>query len=301
MGPLRRARHPLVLEVRMSILGFALVLAAAFCHATWNYLVKKLNAGPELIWLCSLLSAAIYLPALLYILVSERPDIGLLEALFIAASAVLHLGYFLLLQQGYRKGDLSLVYPTARATGPLLSASFAVLFLGESLSTQALAGALAIIGGVLGLTGSLKPTSRRTWVSLAFGLCIGCFIASYTVVDAYAVASLFVPPLLIDYATIVGRLILLSPYALKRRGELTRCWQRHRLEVIAIAVFTPLAYILVLYALTFTPVIYVAPTRELSVLLTVLAGSLLLGEGDLRRRLVWAVVILSGVALLATG
>ena len=285
----------------MSLLGFALVLAAAFCHATWNYLVKKLNAGPELIWLCSLVSAAIYLPVLLYIVVSERPHIGPLEAIFIAASAVLHLGYFLLLQQGYRKGDLSLVYPTARATGPLLSASFAVLFLGESLSAQALTGALAIIGGVLGLTGGFRPTARRTWVSLAFGLGIGCFIASYTVVDAYAVASLFVPPLLIDYATIVGRLILLSPYALKRRGEMTRCWHRHRLEVIAIAVFTPLAYILVLYALTFTPVIYVAPTRELSVLLTVLAGSLLLGEGDLRRRLIWAVVILSGVALLATG
>ncbi|WP_425416973.1 hypothetical protein [Oricola indica] len=67
-----------------------------------------------------------------------------------------------------------------------------------------------------------------------------------------------------------------------------------------IAIFNPLAYILVLYALTFTPVAYVAPMREVSVLLTVLAGSLLLGEGRLRPRLFWAAVILSGMTLLVT-
>lgn len=284
----------------MSLLGFALVLAAAFCHATWNLLVKKLNAGPELIWLFSLVSAVLYLPLLLYVLVVEQPALGLHEALVIAASTLLHLGYFLLLQRGYRKGDLSLVYPTARATGPLLSVSFAVLVLGESLSPQAAAGALAVIVGVLGLTGGPKPRARRAWSSLAFGLAVGCFIAGYTVVDAYAVASLLVPPLVIDYASAIGRIVLLAPYAMRRRSDVVRCWKQHRPAVIAIAVFSPLAYILVLYALTFTPVVYVAPTRELSVLLTVLAGSLLLGEGHLRRRLSWAVVVLFGVASLAS-
>jgi len=77
-------------------------------------------------------------------------------------------------------------------------------------------------------------------------------------------------------------------------------WRDHRLGVIAIAVFNPLAYILVLYALTFTPVVYVAPTREMSVLITVMMGSILLGEGDLRRRMLWAGLILVGVVLLAT-
>ena len=114
---------------------------------------------------------------------------------------------------------------------------------------------------------------------------------------SFAVASLLVPPLVIDYATAIGRVIPLAPYAMRRRSDVVRCWRQHRPEVIAIAVFSPLAYILVLYALTFTPVVYVAPTREL----TVLAGSLLLGEGHLRRRLSWAVVILFGVASLANG
>ena len=115
----------------MSTPGFALVLAAAVCHATWNYFVKRINAGPELVWLFSMLSVLIYFPLAAWY-GARWTEFGARELLFIAGSAVLHLGYFLLLQMGYRKGDLSLVYPTARATGPLLSTTFAVLFLGKS-------------------------------------------------------------------------------------------------------------------------------------------------------------------------
>ena len=68
-----------------------------------------------------------------------------------------------------------------------------------------------------------------------------------------------------------------------------------------IALFNPLAYILVLYALTFTPVIYVAPTREISVLLSVLLGTFLLKEGDMWRRVLWGIVIVCGVSLLSMG
>ena len=78
-------------------------------------------------------------------------------------------------------------------------------------------------------------------------------------------------------------------------------WREQRLIILVVATIMPLAYILVLYAMTFTPVVYVAPLRESSVLLTVLMGSILLHEGDLKRRLGWAVVIVTGVALLATG
>ena len=132
-------------------------------------------------------------------------------------------------------------------------------------------------------------------------LVAGLLIGSYTVCDAYAVSVLLVPPLLLDYVSSIGRSILLAPIAAKRREAVRNHWVKHRFEVIAIAVFNPLAYILVLYALTFTPVVYVAPTREVSVLITVLMGSFLLGEGDLRRRMIWATVILIGTVLLATG
>lgn len=284
----------------MTAFGFFLVLAAAFCHATWNFFVKRINGGPELVWLFSVVSVLIYLPVATYIIMVEKPVFGFWENLFIAGSAVLHLGYFLLLQTGYRKGDLSLVYPTARATGPFLSTGFAVLFLGENMTTQIAAGAAVVIVGVVCLTGSFRSGAKNPAASLGFGIGAGVLIGSYTVWDAYAVSALLVSPLLLDYVSSAGRAVLLTPVAMKRKKLVKRHWRDHRAGVIAIAVFNPLAYILVLYALTFTPVVYVAPIREIGVLLTVLTGSLLLGEGNLARRMKWATVILAGVALLAT-
>ena len=285
----------------MPISGLVLVLAAALCHATWNLCVKRINGGPELIWLFSVISTVLYFPVAVWIIAVEQPAFDPKQILFIIGSAVLHLGYFLLLQSGYRNGDLSLVYPIARATGPLISTAFALAFLGEHVTGQMAVAAFIIIGGVLMLSGGFKSEARRVSSSLAFGLGAGCLIGSYTAWDAYTVATLMVPPLLLDYASSIGRVLILAPIAHRNRGAIRAYWANHRTAVLTIAVFNPLAYILVLYALTFTPVAYVAPTREISVVLTVLAGSLLLGEGQLQRRLTWASVILAGIVLLVTG
>lgn len=284
----------------MTLLGFSLVLSAAFCHATWNFFIKKLNGGPELVWLFSLVAAILYLPIAIYALANHAGTFDLRDIGFIIGSSVLHLGYFLLLQQGYRHGDLSVVYPTARATGPFLSTLFAVIVLSETMTLQIAIGGAIIIVGVLCLTNRRGQSSNAPAASVLFGLAAGLLIGSYTVWDAHAVATLMIPPLVLDYASSLGRVILLSPIASRRKSEIRRMWQNHRFAVVIIAVFNPLAYILVLYAMTFTPIIYVAPLREVGVLLTVLMDSLLLGEGDLRRRLLWAAVILAGVAILAT-
>ncbi len=285
----------------MSLFGFTLVLTAAFCHATWNYIIKKINGGPELVWLFSIIAALLYLPLAIYIFVVSKPIFGTLEIGLILGSSMLHLGYFLLLQQGYRRGDLSLVYPTARATGPFLSTLFAVLILQEQMTVMIAVGGMAIITGVLFLTSRNRQNSREVTVSLVFGASAGILIGSYTVWDAYTVSIVMVPPLLLDYASSLTRSTILAPIAWRRRDEVIRQWREHRLGVLIVAVCNPLAYILVLYALTFTPVIYVAPTRELSVLITVILGATLLGEGGLKQKLPWALVILIGVVLLATG
>lgn len=285
----------------MTLTAFFLVLAAAVCHATWNLCVKRINGGAELVWLFSIISCVLYLPATVYVIVTQKPNFGWLEFGFVVGSSLLHLGYFLFLQAGYRKGDLSLVYPTARATGPLLSVSFAVLFLGEYISLQVAIGAVLIIFGVISLTGGFGKRSNNMSSSLLFGIGSGMFIGGYTVWDAHAVATLLIPPLVLDLASILCRMTILTPVAIKRMDLVKSHWRDYRREVLVIAIFSPLAYILVLYAMTFTPVVYVAPLRESSVLITVLMGSLILGEGDLKRRLGWAVVILAGVSILATG
>ncbi len=285
----------------MSILGLALVLFAACCHATWNFLVKRVNGGPELIWLFSVVSVVLYMPVALWILIVQQPEIGAMQVLFLIGTVVLHLGYFLMLQMGYRKGDLSLVYPTARATGPMLSSGFAVLMLNEVMSLQMALGAGGIVFGVLMLTGGIGRGARRASTSLLFGLGTGVLIGGYTVWDAYAVSALLVPPVLLDYASSLGRVLLLAPLAARRRDRVRALWRDHRAAVLVIGLFNSLAYILVLYALTFTPVAYVAPLREVSVVMTVLAGSILLHEGQLRRRLGWGCVILCGMGLLVSG
>ena len=168
------------------------------------------------------------------------------------------------------------------------------------MTLQIAAGAVAVIVGIVCLTGGFGTNARKVSASLGFGLAAGFLIGCYTVWDAYAVSTLLVPPLLLDYVSSIGRSVLLAPVAIKRTDKVKRLWREHRSGVLVIAIFNPLAYILVLYALTFTPVVYVAPIREMSVLLSVLLGSILLGEGDLQRRLMWSVLILFGVALLAT-
>ena len=283
----------------MSALGFALVLAAAFCHATWNYFVKRLNAGPELIWLFSAVTVVLYAPLALWFALGWTATFS--GVAVIAVSALLHLAYFVLLQRAYRAGDLSVIYPTALATGPVLSTSFAVAVLGAPMNPQMAAGGLIVVFGVLMLTGGRRHGGPRIGVSLGFGLAVGTLIGAYTVWDARAVALLAIPPLLLDYVSSFGRRLVLAPLARRRWPSVRALWRDHRNEVIVIAVFNPLAYILVLVALTFTPVSYVAPIREISVLITVLMGSFLLGEGQIARRLGWAAVILTGVAVLATG
>jgi uncharacterized membrane protein len=285
----------------MSVFAFLLVLAAAFCHATWNFYVKRLNGGAELAWLFAVVSSILYLPIAIFIFIVDKPVFGLLEFGFVFGSAIIHLGYFLLLQAGYRSGDLSLVYPTARATGPLLSVTLAVLFLGEFISLQIACGAVIIIIGVVSLTGgfSKRPSNFKT--SLLFGIGSGTFIGCYTVWDAHAVSTIMISPLILEITGLVCRAAVLTPVGLRRMQIVKTFWKEQKRAVLIVSTISPLAYVLVLYAMTFTPVVYVAPLRESSVLLTVLMGSILLGEGDLKRRLGWAVVIVSGVILLATG
>lgn len=284
----------------MPTAGLALVLAAALCHAIWNVAVKRIGGGAELLWLFSLFAILFYLPLAVWVVVVTSPHFGSVQLLFMLGTVILHLGYMLLLQTGYRNGDLSLVYPTARATGPLLSTSFAVVFLGEVVTWQMALGAGVIVFGIFMMTGGTGARVGRASASLLYGLAVGVVIGSYTAWDAYAVSELLVPPILQDYVTHVGRALLLAPVANRRRAAVREHWRNHKAGVLAIAVFCPLGYILVLYALTFTPLAYVAPTREVSVVLTVLAGSLLLGEGHVRRRLGWASAIVAGLAILVT-
>jgi drug/metabolite transporter (DMT)-like permease len=117
----------------MSPLALALVLTVAVLHATWNLSAKRAAGGDPVtfVWLMSLVRTALALPFGLASWVAEPPSPGALPWVAVVASGAVHGVYFLLLQHGYRHGDLSVVYPVARGTGPLFAVVAAVVLLGE--------------------------------------------------------------------------------------------------------------------------------------------------------------------------
>ena len=284
----------------MTALALLLVLLAAVLHASWNLLAKRARGGVAFTWLFSALTLLLWAPVVGLYLWLWPPVLHSFAWLAMAGSATIHVGYCLMLQQGYRSGDLSVVYPLARGTGPLLSLLGAILLLGERPSLLSAAGAALIVAGVFFVAGG-EQSMRAHAAGARYGLLTGLLIACYTLWDKHAVSTLLVPPLLLEYGSNAGRMLLLTPLAWPRRSEVHAAWRQYRLEAAGIALLSSLAYILVLTALATAPVSYIAPARELSILFGALFGTLLLKEGQSQRRLWAAGVMVAGVVLLALG
>jgi len=282
--------------------ALTLILTAAVIHAAWNFLNKQASGHATFTWLVAVLSALLYAPVTITVIEVWRIEINVVTIGVMAGSAALHTAYFLLLNQGYRVGDLSLVYPLARGTGPLLSSIAAILFLGERPSLLAVGGALLIIGGAIVLTTNLSQL-RHTGAqdAVLYALITGLFIAAYTIWDKQAVSRFAIAPLVLDWGANVGRAVFLTPFALTYPDQTIAEWRQHKYEAIGCAVLIPLAYILILTAMQFTPVSYVAPAREISILIGTIMGARLLGEGDAPRRLAGACAMVIGILGLALG
>jgi drug/metabolite transporter (DMT)-like permease len=292
----------------MTLLALVLVLAAGSFHATWNLLAKRGSSGvsgPAFVWLCTALSMLIFAPVVAIVL-SENPHVGTLGLLFMFGTGILHTGYFLSLQEGYRVGDLSMIYPLARGTGPLLASAAAIALFDERPGPLGAAGILLIVSGVFLLawepdSGSRGSAKKKKWLGMAFGLLTGVFIASYTLWDKYAVSDLSLSPILYYWASLLVEALLLTPLALRDKEKVRAAWRAHWLETLGVAVLSPLSYVLVLIALVFTPVSQVAPAREIGILIGTLMGGRLLAEGGLRQRLVASGLMVVGIAALAVG
>ncbi len=298
----------------MSATALLLILVAAVAHATWNLFSKQASAGgaSSFVWLMSLTATGLYAPVVAVSVLLSPPHLTPLDWVFMTGTGLLQVGYFLFLQAGYRLGDLSLVYPLGRGSGALLAALAGIALLGERPGPAGVAGIVLVVLGVLVLGAPGRgdspaparpeaPASPRFSRAIVFALVTGTFIASYTLWDKYAVSTLKVPPLVQGYASLPVMALVLAPSALRQRDRTTRIWRGYRRQVAGAAALSPLAYILVLIAMSFTAVSAVAPAREVSVLVGVLLGRRLLGEGSLGRRLTAAAAIAAGIICIAAG
>ncbi|KRF32700.1 DMT family transporter [Yonghaparkia sp. Soil809] len=293
-----------------------LVAGGALAHAAWNVVLKASPAaGVRFVALTVALSTVLLAPAGAPALLPALADRPALAGL-VAASGALHCGYFLLLQRAYVLADVSVVYPLARGTGPLLSVVAAVLVLGERPAPIALAGAAVVIAGVvvIGLAGSrpargsapsvsatdARGRNRRA-VGVALGAAVGVLIAGYTVLDAVAVTVAALSPVGYFWGSLVVQLAILAPWLVSSPAATARAVRRHAPAIVAVGILSPVAYVLVLVAYAYAPVAIVAPAREASVVLIALAGWLLFREPHPAQRLIGSAVVVAGVALLAAG
>jgi len=280
-----------MMSQHLTPLVIGLVLGAALLHAAWNAILRS---GADRLWsivVVTMTSASVALP---FVFILPLPAQASWP--YVGVSAVLEIVYCLLLARAYRDGDLAQVYPMARGTAPALVTLGAAAVAGEQLSAAALLGVALVSLGIMALAlGGARPSGKSTAAAIATGV----FIAAYTVTDglgarlsghamSYA-AWLFVlqgAPMPLIY------LMLRGPLAISVRDPETR-------KAVLGGVLSMLAYGVVLWALTLSPMGQVSALRETSILFAAVIGVVFLGERASLKRLAAAAMIAAGAFLLS--
>jgi phosphonate utilization associated putative membrane protein len=280
------------------------VLLGAALHAGWNALVKSSGDKPLDTALVHLLGAVVALPLLL--IVGLPGPAGLP---YIAASLVIHIGYYIALAGAYQHGDLGLTYPIMRGFAPLLVALGSGSLIGEAPSPAAWAGVIGITTGVA-LVGLAKPgEALHHRKALMFAFANAGIIAVYTVVDGLGVrAEVAAGGSALRYVMLLFVLdgIAYPLLVWLRRGPEGRAhilaYARQRWPVAAVGGSASIgSYAIALWAMTRAPVASVAALRETSVLFAAVLGTVLLKEAFGLQRALGTAVIVAGVMALRLG
>jgi drug/metabolite transporter (DMT)-like permease len=289
----------------MTVLGLALLVLAALLHALSNALIKSSRDKLAFAWWMLTAWAIIGCPLIFF--VGHPPPIGWL---LVFVSGLIEAVYFITLTRAYALGDLSQVYPVARGSAPLFVLLWAMLFLGERPTPIGVGGIFIVVIGLYlvnlpsiadwkrPLLGFKSPAAR--WALLT-----GLLISIYSAIDK--VGMRYVDPLPYLYLFLVVTWIALSAQWLHpdRRSALRTEVQIDRRRVLATAVAVAIlgsgAYGLVLAALRLSPVSYVSPVRELSVVIGAWIGVRFMGEAGGRLRIVAAALVALGIIIIALG
>ena len=317
----------------MSGRALLLSLAAAVAHAAWNALAKRAHDPLVFLWSSVSLASLGLMPLGVWALTREGWAPG--GTPFVAATVGIHALYFFALGRAYAAGDLSLVYPVARGLGVALVPPLAYLFLNERLSAVGALGIALVVAGiaVVQMGGPERaphaPRARRapgdpgrssifgeaaTWCTsrlavrsrlergprvagLGWAVLTGLTVAAYSVVDKAGVARIH--PLAYISLMGVGMSAVLAPLILRRRAALAHEWRTNGRAIAVASTMNLTSYLLVLFAFRLSKAGYVVAAREISIVLSVVIGSLLMREGHVAPRLAGAAVVLGGVACVA--
>lgn len=288
----------------MTTLALILVLLSAVTHATWNFLAKRATNQEVFIWWV-LISISVLLLPLGAILIWRYP-ISYPGWWFIFGTVVLHSLYFVFLGRSYNYADLSLVYPVARGTGPALVPVIGVLLLKEIITTLAIVGIISVVLGIFTVYwwGQFQKVFRDPFrffreAGARYALFTGLVIAVYSVWDKMGVS--YVNPFLYMYFLVLGSALFLAPYVCRIHGtKAIRIEMKRKTgSIIMCGLLMFVAYGLILFALQFSRVSYIAPAREVGIVIGVLFGTLMLGEPFGKGRVLGSCLIVFGLVLIS--
>jgi len=278
----------------MDLFVFLAVLAAAACHAGWNTLLK-INLEP--INATALVAGASGLIAVPFVFLTGLPNAAAWP--YIIASVIIHIGYYLALAEAYRSGDLGQVYPIARGSAPLMTATLATLWLGEALGLYGWAGVIVLAGGILLLaTKGQRARQRVDGRAVGFALLTSLTITAYTLVDGLGARLAGSAAAYTAWLFLISGAVMAVYGCLRVGPRLARDLAAHWPLALAGAALSTAAYAIAIWAMTVAPIALVAALRETSVLFAALFATLLLREPVVLMRVVAAVLVLGGMILV---
>lgn len=282
----------------MPLQALLLVIAAAFFHTSWNYLVKRVKEKQIFTWWTLILGCAFYIP-----LIWLQWPIPARIWPYAILSALTETVYFIVLVRAYEHGDFSLVYPVSRGAAPAMLAIWALLFLGERPAPGGAAGLLVLIVGltVVGGAGLLKggDTRRVSMAGLLTALFLSFWTSVYSAIDGAAVRIM--EPRAYGALILTLTSLFLAPVILSRHGSraILAELRSHWFRILSVSFLMLVTFVLVLTAYQVAKVTYVAATREMSVILAALVGWLFMGEKFGLARTAGSVLIFAGILLIA--
>lgn len=273
---------------------FALVLFAAACHAGWNAVIKFGLEPFTATALIAIASGIVALPLM--------PLVGLPSLVawpWVIASVILHVGYYIGLTEAYRSGDMGQVYPIARGSAPLMTATASTFVLGEGVGLLAWAGIAVLASGVflMSFRGG-RDAARLDRRAVGYALFTACTICGYSLVDGVG-ARASGNAHAYSVALFVADGVVMVALALARRGPavavaLVRNWK----SAFIGGTLSLAAYWIAIWAMTVAPIAIVAALRETSVLFGAAIAVIVLREPLRLTRIAAAVMIVGGLALI---
>ena len=294
----------------MNPLVFALVAGAAVLHVTWNVLLKTAGDPLRAAAIGMTTAGIVICPvAVIAWLATGRPEVPVSSIALGTISGMLEAAYFSFLAAAYRRGDLSLVYPLARGTAPLLAVAAGTLILGERLGPAGFAGVAALLVGILALQRPwqyLRAAGRASSGAAGFALLTGVTIAAYSAVDSTGVKGTTT----LTYAGLIWlsgvTFLWIYVWIYQRSGGTVMAHDDERFDPRRAGIgglITLGAYLMILAAFAVAPLTAVAPLRESAIVLASGWGALRMREASDRReatrRIGAAALVLVGALLLA--